>query len=118
MTLFRAIALLSAAAFGMSLAPTFAQDKTPPSSSPSPLVGKLNAYVGCINRLSERSYESRNRYASWAKKTGPTGKERIIYGTYTIYDTTDCRKSVEEANAIEPHDAGLEALASAYSSRC
>lgn len=114
MTPFRAIVLLSAAAFGMSLAPAAAQDKTPPSSSPSPLVGKLNAYVGCINRLSERSYESRNRYASWAKKTGPTGKERIIYGTYTIYDTTDCKKNVEMANASEPHDAELESAASAY----
>src|SRR6476620_9878514 len=80
---------------------------------PSP-TEKLNAYVGCINRLSERSYESRNRYCSWAKKTGPTGKERIIYGTYTIYDTTDCKKNVEKANAAEPHDAERESAASAY----
>jgi hypothetical protein len=109
---FRAIALLSAAAFVLSLAPAAAQDKTP--SSPSQLVEKLNAYVGCINRLSERSYESRNRYFSWAKKTGPTGKERIIYGTYTIYDTSDCKKNVEKANALEPRDADLEAAASAY----
>ncbi len=77
-------------------------------------VEKINAYVGCINRLSERSYDSRNRYFSWAKKTGPTGKERIIYGTYTIYDTSDCRKKVEAANALEPRDADLEAAASAY----
>ena len=74
---------------------------------------KLNAYVGCINRLSERSYESRKRYFMGGK-TGPTGKERIIYGTYTIYDTSDCRKSVEKANALEPRDAELEAAASAY----
>ncbi len=26
------------------------------------LTEKINAYVGCINRLSERSFESRNRY--------------------------------------------------------
>jgi len=75
---------------------------------------KLNAYVGCINRLSERSYESRKRYFSWVSKNGPTGKERIIYGTYTIYDTSDCRKAVEKANGIEPRDAALEAAASAY----
>ena len=80
----------------------------------SPLTEKLNAYVGCINRLSERSYQSRERYFSWAAKTGPTGKERIIYGTYTIYDTSDCRKNVEKANALEPRDAELEAAASAY----
>jgi hypothetical protein len=75
---------------------------------------KLNAYVGCINRLSARSYDSRSRYFSWADKSGPTGRERIIYGTYTIYDTSDCKKNVEKANALEPHDAALEAAASAY----
>jgi hypothetical protein len=75
---------------------------------------KINAYVGCINRLSERSYESRARYFSWVGKNGPTGRERIIYGTYTIYDTSDCRQNVEKANALEPRDAALEAAASAY----
>jgi hypothetical protein len=80
----------------------------------APGVEKINAYVGCINRLSARSYQSRSRYFSWAAKRGPTGKERIIYGTYTIYDTSDCRKNVEMANGLEPHDAALEAAASAY----
>jgi hypothetical protein len=74
----------------------------------------MNAYVGCINRLSERSYSSRSRYFSWANQNGPTGKERIIYGTYTIYDTSDCRKNVEQANTLEPRDAELEAAGSAY----
>lgn len=80
----------------------------------SSLTEKLNAYVGCINRLSERAYDSRQRYFSWASEKGPTGKERIIYGTYTIYETDDCKAGVEKANGIEPHDAGLEAAASAY----
>lgn len=84
------------------------------SSAPSSLTEKLNAYVGCVNRLSERSYESRSRYFSWVGKNGPTGKERIIYGTYTIYDTSDCKNEVEKANALEPRDAALEAAASAY----
>ncbi len=88
--------------------------QTPPADDPPSLTEKLNAYVGCINRLSERSYDSRRRYFSWVSKGGPTGKERIIYGTYTIYDTTDCRKNVEMANALEPRDAELEAAASAY----
>ena len=79
-----------------------------------PAVAKINAYVGCINRLSARAFQSRSRYFSWAAKSGPTGKERIIYGTYTIYDTSDCVKNVETANALEPHDAELEAAASAY----
>lgn len=78
------------------------------------LTEKINAYVGCINRLSERSYSSRRRYFEWVGKNGPTGNERIIYGTYTIYDTSACRKAVEKANTLEPRDAGLEAAASAY----
>lgn len=100
----------------LAAAPATAQGQTPPKASAEAqqLTEKLNAYVGCINRLSERSYDSRARYASWAAKSGPTGKERIIYGTYTIYDTSDCRKNVERANAMEPRDAALEAAASAY----
>ena len=78
------------------------------------LTEKINAYVGCINRLSERSYDSRSRYFSWVGKNGPTGKERIIYGTYTIYDTSDCKAAVDKANALEPRDPELEAAASAY----
>jgi hypothetical protein len=89
-------------------------DEGKASAPPSQRTEKLNAYVGCINRLSARSYESRNRYFSWVSKNGPTGKERIIYGLYTIYDTSDCKKNVEKANALEPRDAELEAAASAF----
>ncbi len=96
--------------FAPSLADAAAQDQTPASS----LTEKLNAYVGCINRLSSRAFDSQARYFSWAPKSGPTGKERIIYGLYTIYDTDDCQKGVESANALEPRDAALEAAASAY----
>jgi hypothetical protein len=103
-------AFVLAAAAAVLLAPL---DPAPAAAQASPNE-KLNAYVGCINRLSERSYDSRARYFSWVGKKGPTGKERIIYGTYTIYDTSDCRKNVEKANALEPRDAALEAAASAY----
>jgi hypothetical protein len=75
---------------------------------------KLNAYIECINRLSGRAYQSRSRYFSWAPKSGPTGAERVIYGTYTIYDTAGCRRGVEQANALAPHDAELEGAATAY----
>ncbi|MCG6203731.1 YiiG family protein [Rhodopseudomonas sp. HC1] len=84
------------------------------ADSSGALTAKLNAYIGCLNRLSGRAFDARDRYFSWAPKAGPTGKERIIYGTYTIYDTKDCRASVEKANAIEPHEPDLEAAASAY----
>lgn len=86
----------------------------PARSQTSAINEKINAYIGCINRLSERSYDSRRRYFSWVGKNGPTGKERIIYGLYTIYDTTDCKKKVEAANAMEPRDADLEKAAADY----
>lgn len=81
---------------------------------PSSQTQKINAYVACINRLSARAHSSRERYFSWANATGPTGKERIIYGTYTIYETADCRKGVEAANPLEPRMPELEAAATAY----
>ena len=104
--------VFAAAALLVPLAanPALAQGQAPPSS----ITEKVNAYVGCINQLSARAYDSRKRYFSWVAKSGPTGKERIIYGLYTIYDTSDCRKTVEKANALEPHDAALEAAATAY----
>src|SRR3954471_763635 len=101
------LALGTAALFAPTLADR-ASAQTPPA------VEKTNVYVGCINRLSARAYDSRKRYFSWVGKDGPTGRERIIHGTYTIYDTADCRKNVEKANALEPRDAALEAAASAF----
>lgn len=105
---------LAIAAVIAFLEPAAAQQAPPASPANAQLTQKMNAYVGCINRLSARSYESRDRYFSWAAKSGPTGKERIIYGTYTIYDTSDCKTNVAAANAADPHDAGLEAAANAY----
>ncbi|HVZ52651.1 MAG TPA: YiiG family protein [Pseudolabrys sp.] len=98
-------------AFAFLLAPLAARQA---SAQTLPAVAKMNAYVGCINRLSERAYDSRKRYFSWAGRNGPTGRERIIYGTYTISGAADCQKNVEKANAMEPHDAALEAAATAY----
>lgn len=88
--------------------PALAQEK------PTPIGPKLQPYIGCINRLSERSYSSRDRYLSWSKASGPTGRERIIYGLYTIYDTSDCRKSVEKAAAMAPKNEELEKAGAAY----
>jgi hypothetical protein len=102
-----ACVLAGAALLLTPLAPDTTAAQTPSATE------KLNAYIGCINRLSARSYDSRSRYFSWADKSGPTGRERIIYGTYTIYDTTDCKKNVEKANALEPREAAASAYAEA-----
>lgn len=108
MTLVRSATLVAIAILAAFGAMQGAEAQTPP------LTEKINAAVACLNRLSERSYQSRERYFSWAAKSGPTGKERIIYGTYTIYDTADCKKKVEAANARAPNEPDLEAAASAY----
>ena len=99
--------LLCGLAIGASL-PAFAEDK------PTPIGPKLQPYIGCINRLSERSYSSRARYLSWSKPSGPTGRERIIYGLYTIYDTADCRKNVEKAAEMAPKNEELEKAGAAF----
>jgi hypothetical protein len=113
----RSRAFIAIAAMVLSLEPA-AAEQTPPmseaSASSAQLAQKLNAYVGCVNRLSGRSFEARDRYFSWVGKNGPTGKERIVYGTYTIQDPSDCKTNVAAANAMEPHDADLEAAANAY----
>ena len=101
----------AALAATLLLVPLAANNALAQASAPS---AKLNACVSCINRLSAGAYDSRKRYFSWAAKNGPTGKERIIYGTYTISDTSDCRKNIDKANALEPRDAELEAAATAY----
>jgi hypothetical protein len=83
-------------------------------SKPSALSEKLQPYIECINRLSQRAHASEARYKSWAAESGPTGKERVIYGVYTIYDPSACAAAVEKAAAMEPKDEALEKSGTAY----
>ena len=75
---------------------------------------KLQPYIGCINRLSERTFSSQERYNSWVGKAGPTGRERIIYGLYTIYDTKDCRDNVARIESAPPALPELEKAGADY----
>ena len=77
-------------AVGLALClPALAQTRPTPDAevaASQAVVGKLNAYVGLMNRTL-RASESLTRYASWVDmRTGPTGRERIIYGLYGVYD--------------------------------
>ena len=82
------------------------------------IVQKLNAYVGLLNRTL-RASESLARYDSWVDmKTGPSGRERIIYGLYSVYDV---RREIEQARAAttaKPEmpdlDAGIRSYIAAY----
>jgi hypothetical protein len=70
-------------------------------------IAKTNAYIELMNRTL-RASESWNRYASWVNvKTGPTGKERIVYGLYSLYDV---RELIEKARAAATQPPAYSAL--------
>lgn len=76
---------------------------------------KLQPYIECYNDISGRAHDSQARYLSWVnEKAGPTGKEKIVYGLYTISGEADCAKGVEAAAKMEPHDAALESAGASY----
>ncbi len=68
---------------------------------------KLNAYVGLLNRTL-RASESLARYESWVNmRTGPTGRESIVYGLYSLYDV---RGEIEKARAAAAGTPAMPAL--------
>lgn len=69
---------------------------------------KFNAYVEYMNRTL-RAMDSLDRYRSWVNmRSGPTGRERIIYGLYGVYDTARERAAATAAIAAEPHLPDLD----------
>lgn len=80
------------------------------------LIVKLNLYVDCLNRNSDRARESLKRYGSWVKdlEQGPTGKETYPYGLYTIYGKQYYCDKVGEADEVKPALPVLEAKAATY----
>ena len=96
-----------------SVSTALAQQQAAAPPPPS-IAGKLQPYIACINRLSSRAHDSEARYRSWVKGAGPTGRERIVYGLYTIYDTKDCRNGVDLAAKAQPAHAVLEKAGADY----
>ena len=96
-------------------APAPANTATAPSVSPEQAtIRKLNAYVELLNRTL-RAQESLARYRSWVNiKTGPTGRERIIYGLYSLYDVSDEIAKAETATAQPPTMPELDAEMKSY----
>lgn len=83
-------------------APIAAAPKAAPKPPAQTESKKLNAYVDCYNRVDKRAHEAMNRYRQWVKNmdTGPTGKERVVYGVYTVSESSvrDCVKLAEQAD--------------------
>lgn len=93
-------------AAALCLMMTAAQAQTPDADMQGG-IAKTNAYIELMNRTL-RASESWNRYASWVNvKTGPTGKERIIYGLYSLYDV---RSEIEKARAATNQPPAYSAL--------
>lgn len=79
------------------------------------LIAKMNPYVEVINSYSKRASSSRKRYLSWADKdNGPTGKEKIIYGLYTISDPETAIENSEASAALSPAIPMLDKVGKEY----
>lgn len=82
-------------------------------------IAKSNGVVGLLN-ASMRGKQSIDRYAQWADlKTGPTGKERIIYGVYSVGSSAksaidQARKSADAQPSIPALDDATRELASTF----
>jgi hypothetical protein len=78
------------------------------------ITSKLNAYVALANQTL-RASESLARYESWANmKTGPTGRESIVYGLYALYDVRGEIEKARAATAMPPALPALDAEIPAY----
>lgn len=76
---------------------------------------KLGMYIDCYNRLTSNVFRSWKRYNSWVdEKTGPTGKERNVYGLYKLDSVDLCVKELDAGNAAAPAIPELHAEAHAY----
>lgn len=77
-------------------------------------IAKSNAYIGLMNRTL-RAVQSWERYQSWVRSpAGPTGRERIVYGLYGLYDV---RGEIEKAQAMlgqPPEAPELDAIVGRY----
>ena len=82
-------------------------------------VAKSNGVVGLLN-ASLRASQSWERYGSWVDlKHGPTGKERIIYGLYSVGSAAKsaiekARKSAADQPSIPALDDATKNLANTF----
>ena len=114
----RLVALALAATPAAGLAETAAPSSKPAATADTAGLAattqKFNAYVEFMNRTL-RVIDSLDRYKSWVNmKTGPTGRERLIYGAYEVYDTKDEKAAAEAAIAAPPSLPDLDAAMRAY----
>jgi hypothetical protein len=107
-----------------SAGPLLAQAPAPPAATPKADLpppaalkianAKFNAYVEFMNRTL-RAVDSIERYRSWVNWTkGPTGRERLIYGLYSVNDTQREEAAASVALDREPLIPDLDAAMRDY----
>jgi hypothetical protein len=75
---------------------------------------KLSKYIDCLNNFSDSVRRSHDRYLDWIdEKKGLTGKERNVYGLYTV-DPQYCLKNLDEAKGLKPSLPDVETAAETY----
>lgn len=95
--------------------PTVVNEETAAAANDAALSQKLGKYIDCYNRLTSNVFRTWKRYASWVdEKTGPTGKERNVYGLYELNSVELCEKDIAAGNAAAPALPELHAEADAY----
>ena len=79
---------------------------------------KLALYIDCLDDTYWRMLDSRRRYLSWIKdaRSGPTCKERNLYGLYELGSTAaqSCAEHCATARDQTPSFPPLEQAAAAY----
>jgi hypothetical protein len=112
-----AVALILITASALFQVPALAAGASAPSSGDDmKLAQKISAYIDCINRHSNWTLGSRERYLDWVKdaKRGPTGREPVIYGLYPLFDASSCREGIEKAARLPPAAPEIEQSAAAW----
>lgn len=80
-------------------------------------IAKMNAYVKLSNGTT-RAVDAWDRYKSWVNlTTGPTGRERIVYGIYSVHDVTHLIKEAQDVRDWSPRWPALEMTAAQYAER-
>jgi len=78
---------------------------------------KLDPYVDhCLNRFARQVFDAEARYLQWANRTtGPTGRERIVYGIYNVSgEVSECSGAIARAAPMQPSMPVIEAAALRY----
>jgi hypothetical protein len=114
------LSVLAAAFVTILQASTYAQGYEVSENDLDKWIAKNNAYVKLLNE-SLRARDSWNRYLSWVNlQRGPTGKERIIYGLYSVGASSareaiaNARKAADTPPAAPALDAAAKELASTF----